>query len=53
MENFKTSSLGIKLIEHYKSLMKVLSDGKIGAYKCPAGVWTIGWESNSNLNSEQ
>lgn len=32
----KTSHLGISLIKKYESC-------KLKAYKCPAGVWTIGW----------
>lgn len=53
MLNFKTSPLGIKLIQHYESLMKLLPDGKVGAYKCPAGVWTIGWGSTIYPNGQK
>jgi lysozyme len=35
---------GAKLIQHFEGCLKE-HDGNYKAYKCPAGVWTIGWGS--------
>lgn len=38
----KTSKKGIELIKNYEGL-------KLKAYKCPAGVWTIGYGHTKNV----
>ena len=35
---------GAKLIQHFEGCLKE-HEGNYKAYKCPAGVWTIGWGS--------
>ncbi len=42
----KTSGRGIGLIKKYEGLMLV-------AYKCPAGVWTIGYGHTKNVKQGQ
>ena len=32
----KTNTAGLDLIKHYEGL-------RLQAYRCPAGVWTLGW----------
>ena len=39
----RTSQIGIDLIHSFESFRKK-------AYKCPAGVWTIGWGSTRIFN---
>jgi lysozyme len=39
----KTNKAGIKLLHDFESCQKRLPNGMLQAYKCPAGVWTIGW----------
>jgi lysozyme len=39
----KTNEEGIKLLHSFESCEKKLPDGRIQSYKCPAGIWTIGW----------
>jgi lysozyme len=34
---------GANLVKHFESCMKKCGPGRFAAYKCPAGVWTIGW----------
>lgn len=38
----KTGAEGIKLIKSFESL-------RLDAYKCPAGIWTIGWGHTGNV----
>jgi lysozyme len=33
----------LDLIKHFEGCHRKLPDGRLTAYKCPAGVWTIGW----------
>ncbi|CAB4139466.1 COG3772 Phage-related lysozyme (muraminidase) [uncultured Caudovirales phage] len=44
----KTSKAGIDLLHQFEGCAKVRPDGKVEAYLCPAGVWTIGWGSTGN-----
>ena len=39
----KISTAGIDLIKSFEGYLKPRPDGSCEAYKCPAGVWTIGW----------
>jgi len=53
LTKYKTSELGVKLIQYYEGLNKVLPDGRIGSYLCPAKVWTIGWGSTIYPNGQK
>lgn len=35
----------LEIIKKYEGCHKKMVDGRLMAYKCPAGVWTIGWGS--------
>jgi lysozyme len=37
------SADGLKLIKSFEGCLKRRPDGSLEAYRCPAGVWTIGW----------
>ena len=39
----KLSSAGLDLIKEFEGYLRRLPDGSCEAYRCPAGVWTIGW----------
>ena len=39
----RVSQQCIDLLHHFEGLHRVLPDGRIAAYLCPANVWTIGW----------
>lgn len=41
--NLIPSQACINIIKHFEGLHKVLPDGMVEAYLCPAGVWTIGY----------
>lgn len=41
----KTGKAGIDLMHQFEGCEKRRPDGKVQAYLCPAGVWTIGWGS--------
>jgi lysozyme len=41
----KTGKAGIDLMHTFEGCEKKHPDGKVQAYLCPAGVWTIGWGS--------
>lgn len=41
--NLFPSQAAVNLIKHFEGLHKVLPDGMVEAYLCPAGVWTIGY----------
>jgi lysozyme len=49
----KLSPEGSKLIKFFEGLKKVLPDGKIAAYICPAGVPTIGYGSTMYPNGQK
>lgn len=42
----------ITLIKKYEGCHKRQADGTLVAYKCPAGVWTIGWGSTGRYIRE-
>jgi lysozyme len=42
-DDLHLSDAGAKLIQHFEGCLEKQSDGKFRAYKCPAGVLTIGW----------
>ena len=35
----------LEIIKKYEGCHKKMADGRLMSYKCPAGVWTIGWGS--------
>lgn len=37
------STEGLRLIKSFEGYHRKLADGRCMAYRCPAGVWTIGW----------
>lgn len=39
----KISAAGLDLIKSFEGYLTRLPDGSCQAYRCPAGVWTIGW----------
>jgi lysozyme len=45
------SEEGVGLIKRFEGLHKVGKDGKIRAYRCPAGKWTCGWGSTKGVRS--
>lgn len=47
------SNDGIELIKRFEGLHKVQPDGTVSAYRCAAGVWTIGWGSTKGVRSGQ
>jgi lysozyme len=42
----------LELIKKYEGCQKRQADGTLIAYKCPAGVWTIGWGSTGRYIRE-
>ena len=42
----------LELIKKYEGCHKRQADGTLIAYKCPAGVWTIGWGSTGRYIRE-
>jgi lysozyme len=42
-EQLSLSPPGANLVKHFESCMKNCGPDRYAAYKCPAGVWTIGW----------
>lgn len=39
----KLSQSGLDLIKSFEGYHRALPDGRCIAYRCPAGVWTLGW----------
>ena len=42
-DDLHLSDAGAHLIQHFEGCLEKQNDGKYRAYKCPAGVLTIGW----------
>jgi len=42
-EDLSLSPSGANLVKHFESCMKKSGPDRFTSYKCPAGVWTIGW----------
>ena len=42
-QGMRLSERGLDLIKAFEGCLKKRPDGTLEAYKCPAGVWTIGW----------
>jgi lysozyme len=40
---YKVSKDAIDLLHHFEGLARVMPDGLVRSYLCPAKVWTIGW----------
>jgi lysozyme len=47
----EVSKQGVDLIKKFEGLHKVGKDGKIRAYRCPAGKWTCGWGNTKGVRS--
>ena len=45
------SEEGIDLIKRFEGLHRLGKDGKVRAYRCPAGKWTCGWGSTKGVRS--
>lgn len=46
------SDKGLALIQEFESYLKAQPDGSCKAYKCPAGVWTIGFGVTEGVTAE-
>lgn len=42
-QGMQLSEQGLSLIKSFEGCLKKRPDGTLEAYRCPAGVWTIGW----------
>jgi len=42
-EDLTLSPAGANLVKHFESCMKKSGHDRFVSYKCPAGVWTMGW----------
>lgn len=47
----KISDKGLALIKEFEGYHSKLPDGSCRAYRCPAGVWTIGWGCTENVKA--
>lgn len=45
------SQTGIELIKKFEDLARLGKDGKVRAYRCPAGRWTVGWGHTKGVRS--
>lgn len=45
------SDNGVALVKKFEGLHKVQPDGMVSSYRCPAGVWTIGYGSTKGIRS--
>lgn len=45
------SDNGVALVKKFEGLHRVQPDGTISSYRCPAGVWTIGYGSTKGIRS--
>ncbi len=46
------SDKGLALIQEFESYLKAQPDGSCKAYKCPAGVWTIGFGCTEGVTAD-
>jgi len=42
---------GLNLVKRFEGLHKVRKDGRVAAYRCPAGKWTIGYGTTKGIRS--
>lgn len=47
------SANGVALVKKFEGLHKVMDDGMIRSYRCPAGKWTIGYGHTKGVRSGQ
>lgn len=45
------SQTGIDLVKKFEGLHKLGEDGKVHAYRCPAGKWTVGYGATKGVRS--
>jgi len=45
------SQQGVELVKKFEGLHKVQPDGTVSSYRCPAGVWTIGYGATKGVRS--
>ena len=48
-EDLTLSPAGANLVKHFENCMKKCGPDRFASYKCPAGVWTIGWGTTTEL----
>lgn len=46
------SAKGLSLIQEFESYLKAQPDGSCKAYKCPAGVWTVGFGVTEGVTAD-
>ena len=51
MHPSKVSDQGIELVKKFEGLHKVQPDGTVSSYRCPAGVWTVGYGFTKGVRS--
>lgn len=51
MTKLKPSAACVNLVKAFEGLHKVLEDGMVRAYRCPAGKWTIGYGHTKGVRS--
>jgi lysozyme len=49
----KISTRGLDLIKSFEGFKEKLGEDKVKSYRCPAGVWTIGWGSTLYPNGQK
>lgn len=42
----------VNLVKHFEGLHKLQKDGSVKAYKCPAGIWTIGYGHTEGVTED-
>lgn len=47
----QVSLMGRELVKKFEGLHKVMADGRVRSYRCPAGKWTIGWGHTKGVKS--
>ena len=48
----KISKAGIKLVKEFEGLHRLKDDNLVHSYKCPAGVWSVGYGSTKDVYSD-
>lgn len=52
MQAMNLSAKGLALIQEFESYLKAQPDGSCKAYKCPAGVWTVGFGVTEGVTAD-
>ena len=51
IEEAEDGEKALNLIKKFEGLHRVQPDGMVSAYRCPAGVWTLGFGSTYGVKS--